>query len=231
MGLDHSRACRRRPFRPWAEGVESRRLMAASVADVLTYHNDNARTGQDLHETTLNPSNVNSASFGAKFTDAVDGAIYAQPLYMANVAIPGQGVHNVVFVVTQHDSVYAFDADDPGPALWHDNFTDPAEGITSVPTVQKWQLDLSPEIGITGTPVIDPNTGTLYVTAKTEKKTGSGIQDTYTLHALDVATGTEKAGGPTVIQPSVPGRGAGVRQGDCHLRRLPRTPAPGAAAE
>jgi hypothetical protein len=186
--------------------------MAAAAVDVLTYHNDNARTGQDLDETTLNPFNVNASTFGKLFTDAVDGAVYAQPLYMANVSIPGQGVHNVVFVATEHDSVYAFDADNPGAPLWHDSFIDPALGITSVPTVQKWQLDLSPEIGITGTPVIDPSTGTLYVVAKTELKTASGIQDGYSLHALDVATGAEKFGGPVVIQPSVPGRGeASVR--------------------
>ena len=200
-------------FRPSPEVVEARRLMAASAADVLTYHDDNARTGQDLAETVLTPADVNAATFGAKFTDPVDGAVYAQPLTMANVAIPGEGAHNVVFVVTQHDSVYAFDADTPGPALWHDSFLDPAAGITSVPTVQKWQLDLSPEIGITGTPVIDASTGTLYVAAKTEQKTASGVQDTYTLHALDVATGAEKMGGPVVIQPSVPGRGAGSVKG------------------
>ena len=110
-------ARRRRLFCPDAEQIEARRLLAGSAADVLTYHNDNARTGQDLDETILNPSNVNATDFGKEFTDAVDDAIYAQPLYMANVTIPGQGVHNVVFVATENDSVYAFDADNPGPAL------------------------------------------------------------------------------------------------------------------
>ena len=132
---------------------------------------------------------------------------------MANVAIPGQGVHNVVFVATENDSVYAFDADNPGPALWHDSLIDPAAGITSVPTTQAWQLDMSPQVGITGTPVIDPTTGTLYVAAKTETSTRSGTTYAYTLHALDVSTGAEKFGGPVVVQPTVHGRGAGSVRG------------------
>ena len=206
-------ARRRRLFCPDAEQIEARRLLAASAADVLTYHNDNARTGQDLDETILNPSNVNSSDFGMKFTDAVDGAIYAQPLYMAGVTIPGQGVHNVVFVATEHDSVYAFDADKPGPPLWHDSFINPAQGVTTVPSTQPWQSDLSPEVGITGTPVIDPTTGTLYVAAKTETITPAGPVDAYTLHALDVSTGAEKFGGPVLVHPTVAGRGVGSVKG------------------
>jgi hypothetical protein len=203
----------RRSFCPSAEKIEARQLLAASAADVLTNHNDNARTGQDLDETILNPSNVNAMDFGKLFTDSVDGAIYAQPLYMANVTIRGQGVHNVVFVATENDSVYAFDADIPGPPLWHDSFIDPAQGVTAVPSTQAWQLDLYPEVGITGTPVIDPSTGTLYVVAKTETTTPAGVRDAYTLHALDVSTGAEKFGGPAVIQATVAGRGAGSVKG------------------
>ena len=214
MCTRHFRAARhRRFFCPDAEKIEARRLLAASAADVLTYHNDNARTGQDLDETILNPSNVNAADLGKKFTDAVDGAIYAQPLYMANVAIPGQGVHNVVFVATENDSVYAFDADNPGPALWHASFINPAAGITSVPTTQAWQLDMSPQVGITGTPVIDPTTGTLYVAAKVEINSSSGTEYAYTLNALDISTGAEKFGGPVVVQPTVSGRGVGSIRG------------------
>ena len=206
-------ARRRRLFCPDAEQIEARRLLAASAADVLTYHNDNARTGQDLDETILNPSNVNSSDFGMKFTDTVDGAIYAQPLYMAGVTIPGQGVHNVVFVATEHDNVYAFDADKPGPPLWHDSFINPAQGVTTVPSTQPWQSDLSPEVDITGTPVIDPTTGTLYVAAKTETITPAGPVDAYTLHALDVSTGAEKFGGPVLVHPTVAGRGLGSVKG------------------
>ena len=208
------RSTRKRSFRPETEVCEPRSLLSASAAaDVLTYHNSNARTGADPFETALTPANVNPTTFGAKFTDPVDGAVYAQPLYMANVSIPGQGVHNVVFVATQHDSVYAFDADKAGPPLWQVSFIKPAAGITSVPTLQDWQDDLAPEIGITGTPVIDPSTGTLYVVAKTQVTTGSSSQNVYTLHALDISTGAEKMGGPVVIQPSVPGRGEGQVKG------------------
>jgi len=196
-------------FRPGAEAVEPRVLMSASPADVLTYHNDNARTGQALHETTLTPSNVNSTSFGKLFTDAVDGYVYAQPLTFSNVAVPGQGTHNLVIVATQHDSVYAFDADKPGDPLWHRSFIDPAHGVTTVPTTEPYQLDLYPEIGITSTPVIDPNTGTVYVVAETQVKGPSGTKDVMTMHALDVSTGAEKFGGPSVISASVKGKGQG----------------------
>src|SRR5271157_891036 len=220
-------ARRRRLFCPDAEQIEARRLLAASAADVFTYHNDNARTGQDLDETILNPSNVNATDFGKVFTDAVDGAIYAQPLYMANVAIPGKGVHNVVFVATENDSVYAFDADNPGPALWHDSLINPAAGITSVPTTQVWQLDMYPQVGITGTPVIDPTTGTLYVAAKIEASTPSGTAYAYTLNALDISTGAEKFGGPVVVQPTLPGRGVGSIRGKVTFPLMLPTPRPG----
>jgi hypothetical protein len=203
----------RRFFHPDLLSLEARRLLASSAADVLTYHNNNARTGEDLAEAILSPANVNPTQFGKLFTDAVDGAIYAQPLYMAKVAIPGQGLHNVVFVATENDSVYAFDADHPSPALWHDSFISPALGITSVPSTQPWQLDLAPQVGITGTPVIDPVTNTLYVAAKTETQSGSHVIYVYTLHALDVSTGAEKMGGPVLVQPSVPGRGVGSAKG------------------
>jgi hypothetical protein len=210
MRLSRTSRARRMSFQPCGELVERRLLLTATAAaDVLTYHNDNARTGGDLFETTLNPSDVNPTDFGKVFSDATDGAIYAQPLYMAGVSIPGKGVHNVVFVATEHDSVYAFDADTPGPALWHASFLNPAAGVTPVPATQPWQDDLTPEVGITGTPVIDPSTGTLYVAAKTQVATPSGARDLYSLHALDISTGAEKLGGPVVIQPSVPGRGAG----------------------
>src|SRR5215472_16626571 len=110
-------------------------LLSAGQVSVLTYHNDVARTGQNLNETILTPSRVSSGQFGQLFSQAVDGQVYAQPLYMPEVNIPGKGVHNIVFVATEHDSVFAFDADHNAEApLWHVRFINPAEGVTAVPS-------------------------------------------------------------------------------------------------
>ena len=177
-----------------------------SVAGVFTYHNDNLRTGQNLNETTLTWANVNQAQFGKKFSYPLDGIAYASPLYVANVSIPAQGVHNVVYVATEHDSVYAFDADGLTPTpLWKVSFINPP-AVTTVPAADTGECcDIAPEIGITGTPVIDQGPGTLYVVAKTKE----GTNYVQRLHALDITTGAEKFGGPKVIQASVPGNGDG----------------------
>ncbi len=185
------------------------RLAPGNTA-VLTYKNDNNRTGQDPNETILNTSNINPGTFGKRISYPVDGQLYAQPLFLPNVTING-GLHNVVFAATEHDSVYAFDADQTGsappPPLWKTPFL--STGVTTVLPTDVQCGDLTPEIGITGTPVIDSSTNTLYVVAFT-KESGQLI---YRLHALDVTTGKERTGSPIKIQASVLGTGAGSING------------------
>ncbi|HEY6765949.1 MAG TPA: hypothetical protein VI386_14390, partial [Candidatus Sulfotelmatobacter sp.] len=178
---------------------------AFSQVNVTTFHNDNFRTGQNTSETILTTANVRSATFGKLFAHPVDGQIYAQPLYLSSVTVANQGVHNVVYVVTEHDSVYAFDADSNtgGNAnpLWQVSFLGPS--ITTVSASDVGCTDMVPEIGITGTPVIDTTTGTMYLVSVT-KVSGKAVQQ---LHALDVTSGAEKFGGPVTITASVPGTG------------------------
>jgi hypothetical protein len=189
-------------------------LAVTDLTGVTTYHNDLARDGVNSHEFALTPSNVRTATFGKLFSYSVDGAIYAQPLWVANLTIGG-AKRNVVIVATQHDSVYAFDADNP-VALWHANLLDSnhggTAGETSVPSgpsgsgslVGSGFGDIAPEVGVTGTPVIDPSTNTLYVMSKSviPAATPSFFQR---LHALDLKTGAEKFSGPVPISASVPG--------------------------
>lgn len=181
-----------------ADSIEPDALTA-----VTTYHNDNARTGQYMKESVLTPANVNPARFGKLYSYPVDGYVYAQPLYMPGVAIPGNGVHNVVIVATQHDSVYAFDADSSSVTpLWRVNFLNPDAGIDSLSPADVNASDIVPEIGITSTPVIDVTSNTIYVVAAT-KENGAFY---HRLHALDLASGTEKFGGPQPIQATYPGK-------------------------
>ena len=178
-----------------------------NYAGTFTYHNDGARTGQNLQESALSTGNVNSSQFGKLFSYAVDGQVYAQPLYVPNVNIPNQGAHNVAYVATENDSVYALDADGLASApLWQTSFINPSAGITTVPASFVNSDSVQPQIGITSTPVIDPSSGTLYVVPYT--KEGGGC--VYRLHALDITNGAEKFGGPVLIQASVPGTGAGT---------------------
>jgi fibronectin type 3 domain-containing protein len=190
-------------------------VYVVSYTGTFTFHNDNARTGANLNETVLTPGNVNATRFGKLQSYSLDGVAMASPLYAPAVTIPGQGVHNVVYVATEHNSVYAFDADGLiTTPLWRVSFINPAAGITTVsPSDVGECCDITPEIGITGTPVIDSSTGTLYVVAKTKEVSGGNTNFVQRLHALDIATGAEKFGGPVVIQATVPGTGVGSSGG------------------
>src|SRR5258707_7031231 len=170
---------------------------AYSQVDVLVQRYDNSRTGQNLNEGTLTLSNVNSANFGKIYSITVDGYVYAQPLYKSNVVVPGKGTFNMVFIATEHDSVYAFDADSATP-IWQTSFINPAGGVTTQPAGDTGTNDIIPEVGITSTPVIDPVGGVLYTVAKT-KENGSAV---FRIHALDITNGAEKVT-PFVIQATV----------------------------
>ncbi len=171
---------------------------AATGSDVVTYHNDNTRTGQNLTETVLTPSNVNSSSFGKLANFVVDGKADAQPLSLTNMSVSG-ATRNVLYVATEHDSVYAFDADS-GMILWQMSMLGSGETTSD----DHGCGQVTPEIGITSTPVIDKSSGTLYVVAMSKTGSGAYVQR---LHALDVTSGAEKFGGPVTIQASFPGTG------------------------
>ena len=183
------------------------------TVDVLTQHNDNGRTGANLHETILTTANVNTNTFGKLFTRTVDGQIYAQPLYMSSLPIPDKGTHNVIFVATAHDSVYAFDADDPTAStpLWQVTLGSSIP-VTNADFGGRYgpYRDIALEVGIISTPVIDRGTDTMYVLAANRDSTGRYV---HRLHALNLLTGAEKFGGPVETQGSVAGQGAGSVDG------------------
>src|SRR6266851_6322480 len=171
----------RKPMLP----VLSLWAISAFAMDVTTYHNDNARTGQNLSETILTPSNVTSATFGKLFVIPVDGKVDAEPLYVSAVTLPS-GTHNALYVATEHDSVYAFDAD-TGAQLWKVSMLKSGE----TPSDDRNCGQVTPEIGITSTPVISrgvsPN-GAIYVVAMSKDASSNYFQR---LHALDLTTGAE----------------------------------------
>jgi hypothetical protein len=194
----------------------------ADLTGVTTYLNDITRSGQNLKEyaltTTSGATQVNSTNFGKLFSCPVDAAVYAQPLWVANLSISGV-IHNVVFVATQHDTVYAFDADaNPCKTLWTASLLDLAHGGSGTPPFDTWVSsadaggcgDLTPDIGIVGTPVIDLFSNTMYVVSKT--KTGTTFHQR--IHALDITTGTERVSPPTEISATVPGTGSGSSGGN-----------------
>ncbi len=187
---------------------------ANALVNVPTYHYDNMRSGANTNEFILAPNNVNASIFGKLFTRTVDGAVYVQPLYVAGLNISGKGTHNVVFMATQHGSVYAFDADSNqgsnGVPLWQTSFINPAAGVTPVaPSDANNCANIPYEECIDATPAIDLNAGVIYVEALT-KEVVSGVTHFYhRLHALNISTGAELSSSPAVIQGSVPGTGVG----------------------
>jgi hypothetical protein len=184
-------------------------LQAGAQVNVLTYHNDNTRQGANLSESILTPANVNQSTFGKLFSYDVDGYVFAQPLYVSGLNIAGEGAHNVVFVATEHNSVYAFDADSNADAngglLWHVNL-----GI-SVPTPNPalpFQA-IKPEVGITGTPVIDLDSQTMYVDAFS----WDGTNFFHYIHALNIVDGSERAFSPVLVSASIHAHGNGSTNG------------------
>ena len=181
---------------------------AFGQVNVWTQHNDNGRTGANTAETQLNTFNVNAFQFGKLFQYAIDAPVFAQPLVISNVSIPGKGVRDVVFAVTMNNSVYAFDADDAtkdsGQPIWFVNFNNPSAGISPVPStdITSSTAYVGP-YGIMGTPVIDQATGTMYLVVRT-KESGAYFQR---LRALDITTGQERSGSGVSISASVTNSG------------------------
>ena len=204
------------PFTASGVSILSVTLHAGNgFAGTLTQHNDIYRTGQNINESTLNSTTVKSGSFGKLFSQPVDGYVFAQPLYVPNVSIGG-GTHNVVYVATEIDSVYAYDADTKTTTpYWKAVMIDTLHGATSLsasavsasPTASPDITcgNIANKIGITATPVIDPSTNTMYVEVES-KENGNFFQR---LHAIDITTGAEKSGWPVTITATIPGTGDG----------------------
>lgn len=188
--------------------ISAPRTLSTGNTDVVTYHNDVARTGQNLNEFVLSPASVAFPTFGKTGFVTTDGKVDAQPLFLSAVAIPGVGARDVVYAATEHDSVYAIDAA-TGSTLWQVSLL----GAGETPSDTRGCSQVMPEIGITSTPVIDrargPN-GVVYVVAMSKTSAGAYVQR---LHALDAALGTELLGGPQTVQASYPGTGAGSSGG------------------
>jgi len=175
---------------------------ASGFEGVLTYHNDNMRTGRNPHETSLTLKNVNSNTFGKLFVIPTDGLVDAQPLYVPNVGIPGNGTHNVLFVASENDTMYGFDADN-GANLWQVTTLQAGETASD----DRGCGQVRPEIGVTSTPVIDLTAGphgTIYLVAMSIDSSSNYHQR---LHALDITTGAEEFGGPVDVAAQYPGTG------------------------
>ena len=200
----------------------------------LTYHNDNTREGANTNEVLLTHANVNVSTFGRLLTYPTDGLIIASPLYVSGLVIPGQGTHNAVFVATENNTIYAFDADSNagtnGGVLWETNL---GQSVSSYDDqfgnrgTGSYYPDITPVVGITGTPVIDLTSGTLYVNVHTATTIGSTTTFYHRIHALNITNGTEQSYSPVVVTNSLPGPGWTAPTGSCLLTRVRRISAPG----
>jgi hypothetical protein len=198
-------------------GVQAQQstCMSGSETSVITQHNDNNRSGANLNEAILNTSNVNPNRFGKLFTRQVDGQIYAQPLYLCNVNIPNHGIYNVIYAATMHNTVYAFDADDPNTTkpLW-EVYLGPSIPLPDPNIGPEGYEDITVETGIVSTPYISTEDNTIYVVSanKYPNRSDAGAYSHW-LHALDLSTGAEKLGGPVKISASYRGSGDGSVNG------------------
>jgi hypothetical protein len=198
--------------RAWASPSKAFITLSSSGLrqNVMTYQYDNTRAGANTNEFLLTPANVNVNNFGRLFTYPVDGYVFAQALVATGVTIPDLGVHDVLYVVTENDTVYAFDADNYVPTpYWTNSLINAAAGIIPVPGAAA-NGNIQPEVGITATPVFDPVTGTLYVEARTQETSGTNVVYVHRLHALDIGTGQERTNynSPAIISDTnYPGTG------------------------
>jgi fibronectin type 3 domain-containing protein len=245
----HRRPTRCRPIRPtrlWLEELEARVVPSTNVtayhqASPLPNPPSTIGAGVNSNETVLTPANVNSSTFGKLFSTTVDGQVYAQPLYVENVNITtgsNQGSHNVVFVATEHDSLYAIDAD-TGVVLWQDALLTAEHGgtVTSVPNSAVNSNDIAPEIGITATPVIDASAGTIFVENKTQEVAKDGTHYEHHLYAINLGSGiisnevliADSIGDNVVSGPAVSGTGAGSSGGVVQFDALRQMERPGLA--
>jgi uncharacterized repeat protein (TIGR03806 family) len=201
--------------------------------NVLTYHNDNTRQGANTNEVVLTPANVNVKTFGRLRSYSTDGYIYAQPLYVSGLVIPGQGTRNVIFVATENNSVYAFDADSNsgtnGGLLWQTNLGPSVSSYTGEFGTRyqgTYYGDIVPVVGITGTPVIDLASGTLYLSVHT-REVGAATNYYHRIHALNITNGAEQSYSPVIVSNSVPGRGVGSTNGIVSFSAIDQNQRPG----
>lgn len=194
----------------------------------MTRYYDNTRSGLNSQESILNPATVVASNFGKLFTLPVDEYIYGQPLYLPGLSIPGQGTHNVIFVTTENDTVYAFDADHKGAPLWSTTLLGsgeeavPCDGVNASDHLDG--CGIAPVLGVTATPVISLANNAIYVEARSALPSDAYL---HKLHALSLTTGAEMFGGPVLIQASVPGTASDAVNGKVNFNSMRQNARPG----